>query len=159
MLPFKRIVVGMDFNEPALAALDHARALAKAFGSSVSVAHVIPAVANEVYAYSTDMVETWERSAYEYLCKLLPDDERAVLRGQFEVRIGAPVEEILNFAEEQKADLIVLGTHGRGPMGHLFLGSVAERVVRRAKCPVLTVGRAAASATKAVAIETAVAMG
>jgi nucleotide-binding universal stress UspA family protein len=159
MLPFTRIVVGMDFNEPALAALQYARSIAKAFGSSVSVVHVIPAVANEVYAYSTQMVETWERSAYEHLCKLLPEDERAVLRGQFEVRIGAPVEEILDFAGEQKADLIVLGTHGRGPMGHLFLGSVAERVVRRAKCPVLTVGRTAAGAAKAVATATAVSVG
>ena len=159
MLPFTRIVGGMDFNEPALAALQYARSIARAFGSSVSIVHVIPAVANEVYAYSTEMVETWERSAYEHLCKLLPTDERNALRGEFEVRIGAPVEEILNFAAEQKADLIVLGTHGRGPMGHLFVGSVAERVVRRAKCPVLTVGRAAASTTMAVPTEIAVAAG
>jgi nucleotide-binding universal stress UspA family protein len=149
----------MDFNEPALAALQYAQSIAKASGAALSIVHVIPAVANEVYCYSTEMVESWERSACEHLHKLVPEADRVALAASFEVRIGAPVEELLNFASERKADLIVLGTHGRGAMGHLFLGSVAERVVRRAKCPVLTVGRAAASATKTVAAETALALG
>jgi glycine betaine transporter len=52
---------------------------------------------------------------------------------------GYPSQEIVKYAREHKVDLIVMGTHGRGPIGHLLLGSVAENVVRRAHCPVLTV--------------------
>lgn len=156
---FKRIVVGIDFNEPSLAALDYARALAKSFGGSISVLHVLQPVANEVYAYSAEMVDNWEHAAYERLWELYPAAERTALGGGAEVRVGTAVEAILAFAEEQKADLIVLGTHGRGPIKHLFLGSVAERIVRLAPCPVLTVGRAAAVALKSHAGEVAVAAG
>ncbi len=155
---FKRIVVGIDFNEPSLAALDYARALAKSFGGSISVLHVLQPVANEVYAYSAAMVDNWERSAYERLWELYPATERTASSGIAEVRVGSAVEAILTFAEEQKADLIVLGTHGRGPIKHLFLGSVAERVVRLAPCPVLTVGRAAAEALKTLGGQAAVAV-
>ena len=156
MVMFKRIVVRMDFNEPALAALGYARAIAQSIGGSESVIHVIPAVASEVYAYSTEMVENWERSAYQRLKELMPAAERSTIEGRFEARVGAPVEEILNFAAEQKADLIVLGTHSRGAVGHLFLGSVAEPVVRRASCPVLTIGPAAARAAKPAETDVAV---
>jgi nucleotide-binding universal stress UspA family protein len=155
---FKRIVVGMDFNEPSLAALEYARALAKSFGGSISLLHVLQPVANEVYAYSAEMVDNWERAAYERLWELYPAAERTALGGRAEVRVGTAVEAILTFAEEHGADLIVLGTHGRGPIKHLFLGSVAERVVRLAPCPVLTVGRAAADARKTLGGQAAVAV-
>jgi nucleotide-binding universal stress UspA family protein len=145
---FKRIVVGVDFNEPSLAALEYARRLARRFDGSISVLHVLQPVANEVYAYSREMVDNWERSAYDRLWELFPAAERTEFGGRAEVRVGTPVEAILSFAEEQNADLIVLGTHGRGPIKHLFLGTVAERVVRLAPCPVLTVGQPAADALK-----------
>ena len=54
-------------------------------------------------------------------------------------RAGDPVREIVSYAAETNADLVVLGTHGRGPVAHMLMGSVAERVVRTAPCPVLTV--------------------
>jgi nucleotide-binding universal stress UspA family protein len=56
-----------------------------------------------------------------------------------ELRKGSPFVEIIRYARDEKIDLIVMGTHGRGPMAHLLLGSVAERVVRKAPCAVLTV--------------------
>jgi nucleotide-binding universal stress UspA family protein len=157
MITFKRIVVGIDFNEPSLAALEYARSLAASFGGSVSVIHVIPPVPTEVFTYSREMVENWERTAYERLWTLFPAAERTARQGRVEVRIGPPVDEILTFADERNADLIILGTHGRGPLTHLFLGSVAERVVRRARCPVLTVGQAAAAAAGFRVAEAAVA--
>ncbi len=157
MITFKRIVVGIDFNEPSLAAMEYARSLATSFGSSVSVVHVIQPMTTEIYAYTAQMIENWERAAYERLWARFPAAERMALQGRAEVRVGIPVEEILSFADEQNADLIILGTHGRGPIGHLFIGSVAERVVRRAKCPVLTVGRAAAIAAGVAPVEAAVA--
>jgi universal stress protein A len=55
------------------------------------------------------------------------------------VQVGSPFQEIVRYAVEQAIDLIVIGTHGRGPIGHMLLGSVAEKVVRKAPCPVLTV--------------------
>jgi nucleotide-binding universal stress UspA family protein len=156
---FKRIVVGMDFNEPSLAALEYARRLAKSFGASISVLHVLQPIPNEVYAYSADVFDNWERASHDRLLEQFPAAERTVFDGRADVRVGSAAEEIVSYAAEQKADLIVLGTHGRGPIRHLFLGSVAERVVRLAPCPVLTVGRVAAGALKAPAAEAAVTAG
>ena len=156
---FKRIIVGVDFNEPSLAALEYARRLARRLDGSISVLHVLQPVANEVYAYSAEIVDSWERAAYDRLLELFPAAERAEFDGRAEVRVGTPVEAILSFAEEQNAELIVLGTHGRGPIKHLFLGTVAERVVRLAPCPVLTVGQPAAAALKTLGSQVAVAVG
>ena len=62
-----------------------------------------------------------------------------------ELRTGSPFVEIVRYARDERIDLIVLGTHGRGPIAHMLLGSVAERVVRKAPCPVLTVRRRTSS--------------
>ena len=68
------------------------------------------------------------------------DDDLRELRATLAVRSGSsPAAEIIRYANDANIDVIVLGTHGRGPMAHLFMGSVAERVVRAAPCPVLTV--------------------
>ena len=69
----------------------------------------------------------------------LSNEERQKLQAVTTTVLGHPVMEILRYANENAIDLIVLGTHGRGPLGHVVLGSVAERVVRKAPCPVLTV--------------------
>lgn len=159
MITFKRIVVAVDFQEPSVAALEYARSLARTFGSSLSVVHVIQPVASEIYVYSTDLVQNWERVAYERLRELYPPAERTALQGRAEVRVGYPVDEILTFANERDADLIIVGTHGRGALGHLLLGSVAERVVRRARCPVLTVGQTAAATATVASAAAAVAAG
>ena len=64
------------------------------------------------------------------------DDE---VRTRLEVRMGRPADEILAFAEEEKVDAIIIATHGRTGLAHIVFGSVAEKVVRHAKCPVMTV--------------------
>ena len=69
----------------------------------------------------------------------LTPDERASLRSTQLVVFGAPARDIVNHAAANDIDLIVMGTHGRGSIQHLLMGSVAERVVRTAPCPVLTV--------------------
>jgi nucleotide-binding universal stress UspA family protein len=66
-------------------------------------------------------------------------DERTKYRAQLATVLGHPVVEILRYAGEHNVDLVVIGTHGRGPLGHMVMGSVAERVVRKSNCPVLTV--------------------
>src|SRR5205823_3854484 len=76
----------------------------------------------------------------ERLERLLTDTDRRELRvTTAQITSVAPAREIVEYAQREGIDLIVMGTHGRGPVGHLLLGSVAERVVRAAPCPVLTV--------------------
>jgi nucleotide-binding universal stress UspA family protein len=78
------------------------------------------------------------REARERLERAVPVDERSRFGVTTEARIGDVAETILEIAREQKVDLIVMGTHGRHGLAHLMLGSVAERVLRDAPCPVLT---------------------
>jgi nucleotide-binding universal stress UspA family protein len=81
-----------------------------------------------------------EDAAAKNLAALLSDEDRAVLGAKAIVRSStSPALTIVDYARETSVDLIVMGTHGRGPMAHLLMGSVAERVVRTAPCPVLTV--------------------
>ncbi len=84
-------------------------------------------------------------SAREHLLTILAPGDRIALNPQFFVRAGTPAAEIVRFASEHDTDLIVMGTHGRGLVGHMVMGSVAEKVVRTAPCPVLTVRRNAGS--------------
>ena len=73
------------------------------------------------------------------LGKILTDAERTKYSAQIEMVCGSPFLEIIAYAKSREIDLIVMGTHGRGPIAHMLMGSVAEKVVRKAPCPVLTV--------------------
>ena len=83
--------------------------------------------------------ESWLEGAKALLEAQLTPDERAFLQSTQLVMFGTPAREIVNHAAANDIDLIVMGTHGRGGVHHLLMGSVAERVVRAAPCPVLTV--------------------
>ncbi|HVC20230.1 MAG TPA: universal stress protein [Vicinamibacterales bacterium] len=144
MIALKRILVPTDFSPTSEIAVKYARALAEAFGASLHLLHVLESpllqnVASEVYVPPPDFYEEWERAVRERLDRVVPAAERGTLALSCDVRTGSPFVEIVQFAREQDIDLIVLGTHGRGAVAHMFLGSVAERVVRKAPCPVLTV--------------------
>jgi nucleotide-binding universal stress UspA family protein len=148
---FIRILVPTDFSPPSDAALATARMLAARFGSSIHLVHVIEdpytsvAFATEVYGYMPPGVkETWQREAQSHLDELLTDADRTEFRATTEVLFGSSAAAIVEHARENGMDLIVMGTHGRGAVAHLLLGSVAERVVRTAGCPVLTVRGAVA---------------
>lgn len=80
-----------------------------------------------------------ERNARELLKKVLPPTEAAKLDGKLVTKRGKPFIEIVCYAKSEEIDLIVMGTHGRGPIAHMLMGSVAEKLVRQAPCPVLTV--------------------
>ena len=134
------IMVPTDFSYASDAALGYARMLAARFGASLHLLHVLdePGSWSEVYAAIPDVRDRLTADADRRLAALaacLP----ANLRATSEVLNGAPVPTIVRVAESRGIDLIVMGTHGRRGMGHLLLGSVAERVVRLAPCPVLTV--------------------
>lgn len=145
MIPIHRILVPTDFSDPAGAALNWATTLAREFDSTVYLLHVVP----EPYVYpwgtelSTmpigDLLAQSEQAARERLQQLAQETGLSADRVIVRVSMGRPVDHILTLVDEEKIDLVVLGTRGRGLVGHLLIGSVAERVVRRSPVPVLSV--------------------
>lgn len=144
MIPPKRILVPTDFSETSNVALKYAMSLAHAFSASLHVLHVVKKAAFETPGATGDwtpplgLLEELQGGALDELRKVV---EREAPQAYAEpiVRTGSPFVEIVQCAKEMKIDLIVMGTHGRGPVAHMLMGSVAEKVVRKAPCPVLTV--------------------
>lgn len=147
MITIKTILTPTDFSETSDVAVGYGRALAETFRSSLHLLHVIPdpsvgsgEVAGEFAGFSpVDLREHWRQGARKRLNEVFSEDDQKKLQLQTEVRAGHPFLEILRYAKDQNVDLIVMGTHGRGPVSHMLMGSVAEKVVRKAACPVLTV--------------------
>ncbi len=148
-----KILVPTDFSSTARRAADYAARLAKKSGAAIVLVHVI-----ESFPYSvTDTLHVVDhRRALEKTAGMLLENLREELTAEdLPVRTrlanGAPHEEILKISRREKADLIVMGTHGRTGLQHMMLGSVAEKVVRLARCPVLTVPDRAAARVGAAA--------
>ncbi len=145
MIDVKTILAPMDFSETSVLALDHAKALAEKFNAALHLLHVLPdphAPAWALFAAGIPIDQLrvrWAQRARRRLDALLTTEEHAALRVVTATRVGYTFLEIIRYAETHEVDLIVLGSHGHGPVEHMLLGSVAERVVRRAPCPVLTV--------------------
>ncbi len=148
MIALRHILVPTDFSEPSVIALKYAKALAENFKSSVHLLHVLDEAALSYSWLVTEGAmpppadqreEEMLKSVRDKLNKALPEAEGEKVRAQLVTRTGSPFVEIIRYAREKKIDLIVMGTHGRGPAAHMLLGSVAEKVVRKAPCPVLTV--------------------
>jgi universal stress protein A len=145
MVSIRHILVPTDFSDPASAALTYARALADEFASHLHIFHVVP----EPYVYPwgteistlplADLMAESEALARTRLAELIPSDQKPKGGLTTSSAIGTPVDRILDYIKDAHIDLVVMGTHGRGPVGHLLLGSVAERLVRRSPVPVLTV--------------------
>jgi nucleotide-binding universal stress UspA family protein len=136
---FKHVVVATDFSEASGSAIDLAISIARQDGAALTVVHVcelpvLPETVPPVDLFKAITEENGKR--LDALMATLRDrcpDARRVLR------TGSAWEEILAAAAEARADLVVLGTHGRRGLLHAVLGSVAERVVRLSPVPVLTV--------------------
>ena len=143
MIALKRILVPTDFSVCSDAALKYGRALTEAFGATLHLLHVVQDPYTQPWAAEAfptplgEMLAQWEEQARQRLATLLPEGDRT--GAAIATIVGSPFYEIVRYATEQQIDLIVIGTHGRGPLGHMLLGSVAEKVVRKAPCPVLTV--------------------
>jgi len=145
---FNKILAPTDFSEDSKLALTYAVMLAQKFSSEIIVVHVdqplAPVMVSELNP-GLD-VSTMNRIAEEGRLLALRelDGTTARLReggvkARGLMRVGAPFLEIINAAQSEGADLIVMGTHGRTGLAHVLIGSVAERVVNKAPCPVLTV--------------------
>ena len=164
MARFTRILVPTDFSPASEAALAAAMELADRFGASIHLLHVLEdpystsAYATEVYGFlPPGLRETWQENAEKRLDALLPRERGTRSGGSCAVVFGSPARAIVDHAHGAGIDLIVMGTHGRSGVAHLLLGSVAERVVRTAACPVMTV-RGGASHDAAGAREAAAAV-
>jgi nucleotide-binding universal stress UspA family protein len=143
----ERILLPTDFSDTAAFAMDYACGLASAFGAALHVIHVVENTnptggwtAGKRYTTPppslTAGIEHEVRNELQSIIhKRTPPVQKSVLV----VKTGSPLVEIVRYATEQHVDLIVMGTHGHGPIAHLLLGSVADNVIRRAPCPVLTV--------------------
>ena len=143
----KNIIVATDFSEPATAALNYGRQLARKLGSNLHLVHVLadvtglamatPGFAGEI---STEMRDRVDKNAKEQLARQLSEEDHRDLKAETIVMTAAaPAHAIVTLAQDLLADLIVVGTRGRGGISHLLLGSVAEQVIRMAPCPVLVV--------------------
>lgn len=146
MINLSRILVPTDFSENAQSALQYAAAFAEKFSSEIHLLHVYQDVTASLvpepgFAFGApdNFLKELRDDATSRLATLAKSD---VLKGRKVVtlvRQGAPFVEIVRYAREELIDLIVVSTHGRTGLSHVFLGSVAEQVVRKAGCPVLTV--------------------
>ena len=145
MILLKNILVATDFGEPSDAALTYGRDLARSYGSTLHVLHVVEsAVASMADAESIgvllDLQAQIERNARKQMETTVTDEDRTTLHAKPVVLTSAgTAEAIVQYAKDHAVDLIVIGTHGRRALAHVLMGSVAERVVRTAPCPVLTV--------------------
>lgn len=146
MIVLKNILVATDLGEASHTALLYGRNVARAFSATMHVLYVVDDLAAHGTPLSSASVDygslqaDLETAAREGLNALVTDDDRQNLRAQVVVLpSAAPAAAILEYARDAHIDLIIVGTHGRTGFAHLFMGSVAEHIVRAAPCPVLTV--------------------
>jgi universal stress protein A len=140
MIALRKILVPHDFSETSEAAVRYAIALAHNFGAQLHLLHVGDKARFEMATeFPLGLDGTLEDAVRERLVKILTPREQIDFKPVFEFKSGSPAAEIAKYAKETEIDLIVMGTHGRGFVAHAMLGSVAEKVVRTAPCPVLTV--------------------
>jgi nucleotide-binding universal stress UspA family protein len=142
----KHILVPLDLSTKSLEAIEVATSLAKAENGQITFLYTaIPELPTES-GYAAIEMAAATRAAQSELEQVRPTDSSVPYR--HEVRRGEPANEIVKFAKENNVDMIVMTTHGRSGISRLLMGSVAEHVIRKAACPVLTL-RSMASTTVA----------
>jgi nucleotide-binding universal stress UspA family protein len=145
MIKITNVLVATDFSDTSASALNYGREFARTFGATLHVLHVVEnalmwagpeASGIDFMQLQADL----EAEARKTLEKIVAAEDRAQLKAVTAVRTGnSPAFEIAGYAKAEGIDIILVGTHGRGMIGHLLMGNVAEKLVRIAPCPVLTV--------------------
>ena len=143
-MQFRHILAPTDFSEYSKKAVASALELARKFGAKLTILHVVelPPYPVEGYvppAVGATFLDDLERQATRDLAQLVPEAESSNVEVVRLVAVGSPYRKIIDTAEAEHADLIVMATAGRTGFSHLVMGSIAERVVRTATCPVLTI--------------------
>ena len=150
MFPFKKILCPTDFSDPSLCGIKMGNDMADKYGSEIIIVNVhkpIPKlptprgeaseVTFDITGYEAEVIKDAEKNLASLSGSILSDN----ITPKLVVRMGRPAEEILKVAEEEDVDAICIATHGRTGLAHIVFGSVAQRVVRRAHCVVVTVPR------------------
>lgn len=137
----KKIMIPVDFSEHSLKALHYAKAFAKQYKAKLAVVHVVEQMVYPGdWMYPPITVTEWAgEKRQEVLKKLQHFIKKAGIEAELMVRLGRAWQEIIEAAKEQESDLLITSTHGYTGLKHALLGSVAEKVIRHAPCPVLTV--------------------
>jgi nucleotide-binding universal stress UspA family protein len=151
VIQLKRILFPSDISVSSARPREYALALCEQFGADLHLLHVIHDWAGNVPEFGMGLAlpafaeqaperrRAAEEHAIAQLAALVPGGWQDRHKVTIAVKEGQPFVEIVRYAQEHEIDLIVIGTHGRGAIAHALMGSVAERVVRQAPCPVLTV--------------------
>lgn len=137
--PYRKILCPIDFDDNSLGALDKAIEIARHFGATVALVHAVPLVVQfGDVPIPVDLYEDREKAARVKLAEIAAQ-KLAGVEHESIVYTGDVAASILQAVDKFNPDLLVMATHGRTGLARLFLGSVAEGVVRKASCPVLTV--------------------
>ncbi len=137
--PFKKILCPVDFDHNSIAALDAAAEMARQNDGALEVLHIIPIVIQPGDAPIYVDLYTPEEEVSKAKLTELAKTHLLGVKHELRTMVGQPAAAILHAQKTFDADVIVMSTHGRRGLSHLFMGSVAERVVREAACPVLTI--------------------
>jgi nucleotide-binding universal stress UspA family protein len=137
--PYKKILCPIDFDENSTLALEQAVEIARQFNATVLLIHAVPLVAqfSEV-PLPVDLYQDQQRAALERLGKIAADKLNTI-EHKTAVYVGDVAGSILKAIDQFQPDVVIMATHGRSGLAHFVLGSVAEAIVRRSPCPVLTV--------------------
>jgi nucleotide-binding universal stress UspA family protein len=143
-MQFRHILAPTDFSEYSKKAVASALELAKKFGAKLTILHVIELPPYPIEGYvppslNATFLDDLERQAKQDLAQIVPEAELAQLDVARVVAVGTPYRTIIETAEAEQVDLIVMATAGRTGFSRMVMGSIAERVVRTASCPVLTI--------------------
>lgn len=145
MIRLNKILVPTDFSEFSKCAVRYGCELARRFSSELHLLHVVediyPLVPEPgiMLPAAADYFAGLKQSAEQELARFPPEDWGSGLHIERAVITGSPFVEIIRYARDKDIDMIVVGTHGRTGLAHVLMGSVAERVVRKSPCPVLSV--------------------
>ncbi len=148
MIRMKNIVVPTDFSEFSRLALDYAITIAQTFKATIFLIHVTPEKEldsiRQISPYLEpgkieELLKGRESEDRKQLNEFIPPEKKEGIKTEAIHRVGTPFLEIIKVAKEKEADLIVMATHGRSGLSHILFGSVAEKVVRKSTCPVLSI--------------------
>ncbi len=145
MIQIRQILVPTDFSEHSRNALEYGCDLARRYDARLHVVHAVQDLVMMVpepgmaFPLSDDYMEDLKASAENELAQLCREEIMNGIETAHKVLVGPPFLEIVRYARSEEIDLIVIGTHGRTGLTHVLLGSVAEKVVRKAPCNVFTI--------------------
>ncbi|MCR9294833.1 MAG: universal stress protein [bacterium] len=139
MVAFNNILVPTDFSDYASLAVEYGASLAEKYGAQVHLLHVLETHYSATPTFAAGLALTSQVKESQEAAEKMLRDLAAGRPMVCKTAEGSAFLEILRYAENQEIDLIVMGTHGRTGLEHVLIGSVAERIVRKSSCPVMTI--------------------